>query len=84
MLSLGEIATKHDIGIDFALFNDKLTGTIDYFHEQRDGIYQERNYIPLSVGMYGTGTGMKLSTNIGSVVSKDSTVMWDINNVLEM
>ena len=24
-----EIATKHDIGIDFALFNDKLTGTID-------------------------------------------------------
>lgn len=43
-----EIATKHDIGIDFALFNDKLTGTIDYFHEQRDGIYQERNYIPLS------------------------------------
>ena len=35
-----EIATKHDIGIDFALFNDKLTGTIDYFHEQRDGIYQ--------------------------------------------
>ena len=33
-----EIATKHDIGIDFALFNDKLTGTIDYFHEQRDGI----------------------------------------------
>lgn len=44
-----EIATKHDIGIDFALFNDKLTGTIDYFHEQRDGIYQERNYIPLSL-----------------------------------
>ena len=65
-----EIATKHDIGVDFSLFNDKLTGTIDYFHEQRDGIYQERNYIPLSVGMYGTGTGMKLSTNIGSVVSK--------------
>ena len=38
-----EIATKHDIGIDFALFNDKLTGTIDYFHEQRDGIYGARN-----------------------------------------
>ena len=65
-----EVATKHDVGIDFSLFNDKLTGTIDYFHEQRDGIYQERNHIPLSVGMYGTGTGTKLSTNIGSVVSK--------------
>lgn len=65
-----EIATKHDVGIDFSLFNDKLTGTIDYFHEQRDGIYQRRNYIPLSVGMNGTGTGMKISTNIGSVLSR--------------
>lgn len=65
-----EIATKHDVGIDFSLFNDKLTGTIDYFHEQRDGIYQRRNYIPLSVGMNGTGTGMKVSTNIGSVLSQ--------------
>ena len=65
-----EIATKHDAGIDFSLFNDKLTGTIDYFHEQRDGIYQRRSYIPLSVGMNGTGTGMKVSTNIGSVLSQ--------------
>lgn len=65
-----EVATKHDVGIDFSLFNDKLTGAIDYFHEQRDGIYQRRNYIPLSVGMNGTGTGMKISTNIGSVLSR--------------
>ena len=38
-----EIATKHDIGIDFSLWDDKFTGTIDYFHEQRDGIYGARN-----------------------------------------
>lgn len=28
-----EIATKSDLGIDMALFNDKFTATIDYFDE---------------------------------------------------
>lgn len=65
-----EVATKHDLGLDFSLWNSKLTGTIDYFREQRDGIYQARNFIPLSVGMYGMGTGMNISTNIGSVMSQ--------------
>lgn len=62
-----EIATKHDIGIDFALWDDKLTGSVDYFHEQRDGIYQHRNYIPLAVGLNGA---MNVSSNIGSVLSE--------------
>ena len=42
-----EIATKHDIGVDLSLFNDKFTATVDYFHEQRDGIYMERKYLPV-------------------------------------
>lgn len=62
-----EIATKHDAGIDFAFFDDKLTGSVDYFREQRDGIYQHRNFIPISVGLNGA---MNISTNIGSVVSE--------------
>ena len=33
-----EIATKQDLGIDFAFFDDKLTGTIDYFREHREAI----------------------------------------------
>ena len=32
-----EIATKHDIGLDMSLFDDKFTLTIDYFHEDRKG-----------------------------------------------
>ena len=40
-----EIATKHDIGVDLSLFNDKFTATIDYFHEQRDGIYMTRDHL---------------------------------------
>lgn len=62
-----EIATKHDVGIDFSFWDDKITGAIDYFHEQRDGIYWERKYIPISVGLHGAN---KFSSNIGSVLSK--------------
>ena len=62
-----EVATKHDVGIDFSFFNDKLTGTIDYFHEQRDGIYMQRNYIPVVVGL---DSAKKYKTNVGSVLSK--------------
>lgn len=62
-----EIATKHDVGIDFALFGDRLTGSIDYFHERRDGIYMQRNYIPITVGLNGA---VKFSSNVGSSLSK--------------
>ena len=60
-----EIATKHDAGVDLSLFNDKFTATVDYFHEQRDGIYMERNYLP---GIVGVNTYPK--ANVGSVRSK--------------
>lgn len=60
-----EIATKHDLGVDFSLFNDKLTATVDYFHEQRDGIYMERNYLPSMVGVTSNP-----KANVGSVLSK--------------
>lgn len=46
-----EIATKQDLGIDFSLFGDKLSGAIDYFHEKRTDIYMTRNYIPNIVGV---------------------------------
>lgn len=61
-----EISTKHDVGVDFSFFGDKLTGTIDYFHEQRDGIYMERKNLPDIVGLYGD----KPTANVGSVLSK--------------
>jgi len=60
-----EIATKHDAGVDLSLFNDKFTATVDYFHEQRDGIYMERKYLP---GIVGVNSNPK--ANVGSVQSK--------------
>ena len=60
-----EIATKHDLGVDLSLFNDKFTATIDYFHEQRDGIYMERGHLPAMIGVTS-----KPKANVGSVLSQ--------------
>ena len=46
-----EIATKQDLGIDFSFFNDKLTGTVDYFYEEREGIFMSRDYLPFLTGL---------------------------------
>lgn len=61
-----EIATKHNLGFDLSLFNGKIDGAIDFFHEQRDGIYMDRQYIPLIIGLGST----KPRTNVGSALSK--------------
>ncbi len=60
-----EIATKHDAGVDLSLFNDRFTATVDYFHEQRDGIYMNRQYLPNIVGVTSNP-----SANVGSVLSQ--------------
>lgn len=60
-----EVATKHDIGLDFSFWNDKLTGSVDYFHEQRNGIFMERKNINQSIGLLSAPYA-----NIGSVASE--------------
>lgn len=60
-----EIATKHDLGIDFSFFNDKLSGSIDYFNEKREGIYMLRQYLPGIVGLESNP-----SANVGKVTSE--------------
>ena len=57
-----EVSTKQDVGIDFAIFNDMFTGTIDYFKEHRTGIYMSRNYLPYYVGLQSNP-----SANVGEV-----------------
>ena len=62
------MSKKHDVGLDFSLFGDKLSGTIDYFHEQRDGIYMTRNYLPPSLGLNTLNSAP--AANIGVVLSE--------------
>ena len=61
-----EIATKHDLGIDLALFNDKFGLTVDYFNEYREGIYMTRNYVSYMVGL----NGLAPTANVGKVSSE--------------
>ncbi|RXF72374.1 SusC/RagA family TonB-linked outer membrane protein [Arcticibacter tournemirensis] len=61
-----EVATKHNLGLDFSLFHDKISGALDYFHEQRDGIYMPRFFVPASVGLQG----LNPNANVGSALSK--------------
>ena len=60
-----EIATKHDLGIDLSLWNDKISATVDYFHETRDGIYMSRKNLPEIVGLQG----IVPSANVGKIRS---------------
>ena len=60
-----EIATKHDLRIDFSFFNDKLSGSVDYFNEKREGIYMLREYLPGIVGLESNP-----SANVGKVTSE--------------
>ena len=57
-----EIATKQDLGVDFSFFNNKLTGSADYFYEKRDQIYQTREHLPYMVGVESNP-----KANVGSV-----------------
>ena len=61
-----EIATKHDLGIDLALFNAKFGLTVDYFNEYREGIYMTRNYVSYMVGL----NGLAPTANVGKVSSE--------------
>lgn len=59
-----EVATKHDLGIDLVLFDNRFSVTADYFHEQRDGIFMERGALPAIVGV-----NQRPVANVGSVLS---------------
>ena len=61
-----EVATKHDVGIDFAFWDNRITGTVDYFHETRSGIYMSRQNIPAIVGLWDRIPYQ----NVGEVLSK--------------
>lgn len=46
-----EVAKKYDVGVDFSFFNDRITGTVDWFLDRRDDIFMKRNQMPLTTGL---------------------------------
>ena len=64
-----EVATKNDLGVDLVLFNNKFSLTMDYFDEKRTGIFQERKFLPTTVGLeYWDNNYPK--ANVGAVSSR--------------
>jgi len=60
-----EEARKNDLGVDISLFRNSFSLTVDYFTEDRTGIYMERNFLPQI-----TGLESKPRANVGAVASK--------------
>ncbi len=60
-----EEARKDDLGIDLSLFHNNFSLTVDYFTEERTGIYMTRNYLPLITGLESNPRA-----NVGAVASR--------------
>jgi TonB-linked SusC/RagA family outer membrane protein len=62
-----EKALKSDLGIELQLFKQKLELTVDFFNDQRDGIFQQRTQVPAYIGAVNMPYG-----NVGSMRSYGS------------
>lgn len=59
-----EKAKKFDLGVDGHLFNSMIEFTVDYFHDKRDNIFQQRATVPDEIGLQTLPWA-----NVGSMVS---------------
>lgn len=64
-----------DIGLDFGLFNNKLTGTADYFHRERDGLL-DRKYDILMPSELGYGLPYE-NLNSDAIVGGEFSLMYN-------
>jgi TonB-linked SusC/RagA family outer membrane protein len=66
-----EKSIKRNIGLDARFLRDKITLTVDFFDDQRDGIFQERQQIPDYIGLtnnpYGNVGRMKSWGSDGNI-----------------
>ena len=77
-----EVATKHNLGLDFNLWNSKLSGTIDVFKDTRSNIYRQREHLS---GI--TGISSKPWANIGKMENSGFDGQFNFNqkiNKVEM
>jgi TonB-linked SusC/RagA family outer membrane protein len=47
-----ETATKHDLGLDFNVWNNRFSGAIDVFKDTRSDIYMQRKNLPAYTGLH--------------------------------
>jgi len=64
-----EVATKHDLGLDFNLWNNKFSGVMDIFKETRSNIYMQRTHLSQMTGIVGGITAFPWA-NVGKMQNK--------------
>ena len=80
-----EKALKADIGVEGRVFNDKIDFVVDFFNDQRNGIFQPRRQVPEYVGLvndaYGNVGRMKSIGSDGNI-SFNHTINQDASFVV--
>lgn len=67
-----EVRTGRNIGLDFALFNSRLSGDINYFNDVTDRLlfnYEDFNALPIPAAN-GRPTGKFILANVGTLTNK--------------
>lgn len=92
-----EVAEKSDLGVDISLFRNKFSMTVDYFTENRSGIFMTRNFLPQITGLEsnpranvgavearGFDGNFEFKENVGQVnITLRGNVTYSKNEVLE-
>lgn len=73
-----EIATKHNLGFDLNIFNNKFSGTIDVFKDTRSQIYMQRQHLTSMVGVTS-----KPWANVGKMESRGFDGQFNYNQKIQ-
>ena len=79
-----ETSTSYNVGFDFAMFDNKLGGSIEYFgRKSNDMLYNKPvagslgyTYIPMNIGSM-TNSGLEIDLNYN--IMNTQNVTWDVN-----
>jgi len=81
-----ETTTQANIGVDFGLFNNKLTGALDVYNKRTDDLFFGRNISPAGTGFSNVNTNVAVMDNSGvelqlsyDIVRPSATNDWKVN-----
>lgn len=85
-----ETSREYNVGVDFGFFNDKLTGTFDYYHKNTQDLLQKNYTVPATVGYASgkmnyfnsgelTNKGWELRVDYKAIQNKDWTFSLNFN-----
>lgn len=69
-----ELTTQTDIGLDFSLFNNRLSGVIDYYWKTTDDLHYFMN-VPRSTGFAQTVSNLGTTQNTGLEVTLEGDII---------